>query len=469
MKMQKRTSIKTAPNISGWKEITHFIQKYDYCCGCGVCAGICPCDALEMRFNDYGEYRPYLSGKCTDCGLCSKVCPFIDGNPDEDELGKMIFAEVPDTSHTSETGYFLDNFVGHVADPEHRWQGASGGMASWFLKTLIKNNIVDHVICVLPHPDSEQLFKFEIISQADEIIRSTKSVYYPVELSHVLKIVRKRPGRYALIGLPCVIKSVRLASLHNAKLKKRIIVYAGLTCGQLKSKGFAEILIRKMGLNPKKNYRLCFRDKVEGMARMNFSITENEKKIPASLDAVNLILTTWGTGVVKLRACNFCDDIFAELSDVSFMDVHLPEYSKITSGTSLVMARSRMAKQIIKKYGIQTNECFLKEIDVDKVIKNFAAVIVIKRALLRYRLWLDSKAGNPTPRKRVTMKRPSFFLRLMILMDETVRTKSFEALQKQQKSGEPGLDIFMAKIRQILFIQKCLKKLLRLKNLRRAA
>jgi coenzyme F420 hydrogenase subunit beta len=461
--------MKTAPNISGWEKITHFVQKYDYCCGCGVCAGICPCDALEMRFNEYGEYRPYLSGKCTDCGLCSKVCPFVSGNPDEDQLGKTIFAETSDIKNTPVTGYYLDNFVGHVADPEHRWQGASGGMASWFLKTLIKNNIVDHIICVLPHPDSEQLFKFEIISQADEIIRSAKSVYYPVELSHVLKTVKNKPGRYALIGLPCVIKALRLASLHNTKFKKRIIVYAGLTCGHLKSKGFAEILVRKMEVSSQKKYHLCFRDKVEGMARVNFSIMEGDKKIPASLDAVHLYLTAWVTGVVKLRACNFCDDVFAELSDVSFMDAHLPEYSMITSGTSLVIARSQLAKQIIKNYGIQTNECFLKEIDVEKVIKSQAPVIEIKRDLLRYRLWLDSKAGNPTPRKRVTMKRPSFFYRLMILMDENVRTKSFAALQKQQKSGEPGLDIFMAKIRQSLFIQKGLKKILRLRNLGRAA
>ena len=77
--------------MANWKDIDDFVLKHDYCCGCGVCAGVCPNRAIEMRFNEYGGYRPYLIGKCTNCEFCSNVCPFVNGNANEDELSGMIF------------------------------------------------------------------------------------------------------------------------------------------------------------------------------------------------------------------------------------------------------------------------------------------------------------------------------------------------------------------------------------------
>ena len=45
------------------------------CTSCGVCASICPADAISMYLDKEGFYRPQVDNdKCIDCSLCSKVC-----------------------------------------------------------------------------------------------------------------------------------------------------------------------------------------------------------------------------------------------------------------------------------------------------------------------------------------------------------------------------------------------------------
>ena len=65
----------------------------------------------------------------------------------------------------------------------------------------------------------------------------------------------------------------------------------------------------------------------------------------------------------KLNPCNYCDDVFAELADVVFMDAWLPKYSKDPLGHSLVINRNKaftfIFNQISKSQDIYlTASCF---------------------------------------------------------------------------------------------------------------
>ena len=58
--------------------------------------------------------------------------------------------------------------------------------------------------------DGERLFRYRISRTPDELADGAKSRYYPVEMSEVLETIRRVPGRYAVVGVPCFIKAVHL-------------------------------------------------------------------------------------------------------------------------------------------------------------------------------------------------------------------------------------------------------------------
>ncbi len=113
-----------------------------------------------MVDNDFGEYRPRsITGQCSDCGLCRVVCPFEDG-PNEDELGRELYAGTEGIQYRSETGYFLSSYCGGVSSDPLRWSRTSGGLATWMLASLMATGVVDRVIAVASTSNFGKLFEF---------------------------------------------------------------------------------------------------------------------------------------------------------------------------------------------------------------------------------------------------------------------------------------------------------------------
>lgn len=396
------------------------VVKEGLCTGCGTCAALCPQGNLEMAWNRFGEYAASEVKPCTiDCGLCLKVCPFSGEGDDEDAIGKQLYSEVPGIHRRTETGYFLSSYVGH--SKKHRLTSASGGAATWLLETLLSNSIVDHVICVTPTGDPDMLFSFTILSTLEEVRNGAGSAYYPVEMSEVIRHVMEVPGRYAITGLPCFIKSVRSAQNKNAKLRERIVVTVGLVCGQMKSKHFTDYIATLAGVRDKV-IKVRHRGKSRARPATDFHydfITADgrEHRVHWSDGIAEAWTNRWFTP----EACNYCDDIFAECADVTCMDAWLPEYSADWRGTSLVLVRSPLVQEVIEQgHGID-----LEPISIERVVQSQAGVVAIKREHLAHRLYLDERNGKKVPRKRVLPTRSKNpFLRQEVALKEQMRIMS---------------------------------------------
>ncbi|WP_440949203.1 Coenzyme F420 hydrogenase/dehydrogenase, beta subunit C-terminal domain [Methanosphaerula subterraneus] len=377
------------------------VVENELCIGCGLCAALCPAGELAMQWNRYGEYNPIEVTPCTTaCGLCLKVCPFADTGENEDTIGKELYGGVPGISHRPETGYHLATYVGY--SERHRQTSASGGVATWLLEALLTEGVVDHVVCVTPTGDPEKLFAFRVFDTGEDVRNGAGSAYYPVEMSAVIRHILETPGRYAVTGLPCFIKAIRLAQQRNAKLQERIVVTIGLTCGQLKSRHFTDYIAALAGVQGEVT-GVCYRGKSSDHPANNyhyaFTTTEGEERRIYWNEGIG---EAWNNRWFTPKACNYCDDIFAECADVTCMDAWLPEYSMDSKGTSLVLVRSPQVQEVIARgQGICLNP-----IPVELVVQSQGGVVAVKRRHLAYRLYLDEQTGREVPAKRVAPERP---------------------------------------------------------------
>ena len=233
-----------------------------YCSGCGVCGGICPAGALRIEWNKSGGYVPFEEqGKCTNCQLCLKVCPFQNQPYNETTLAAELFGWQEDTRNDSVAGFYLGLFYGYANQPGFRARGAAGGLTTWLLEDLLVRGAVDRVVCAIRDPSGAGLPVFGIVDHVAAIRASAKSVYYPLELSGVLQEILRDERTYAIVALPCVVKSLRLAMLNSDKLRLRLKIIIGLVCGQQKSRSYAEYLCAAAGGDPQTLAGFSFRNK----------------------------------------------------------------------------------------------------------------------------------------------------------------------------------------------------------------
>ncbi len=390
-------------NNSTHKNVCSEVVAHNLCVGCGVCAGVCPHESLSIKFNKFGEYVAIEKGtKCPDtCNMCLDVCPFYNDKDNEDTLGKKLFAEKPGIKHAPETGYFLKAFVGYSNISNHRENGASGGLTTWMLETLLKEKLVDQVVCVGPVQKPESLFGFTICDSPEEIRLCSQSKYYPVEACEVVRHILANEGRYAVTVLPCFAKGFRLAMQIRPKFQQRIKFLLGLTCGQGKSKFFAEYACTIGGGNPHNVSNIEFRVKNPTRPASEYAV-RFVSGLGTECEHCGLV-KMWDLGFERRHftpnACNFCTDTFCELSDATFMDAWLHDYSKDYQGHNIVIVRNKTLCDLIEQ-GHKRGQLAVDDLSIDKVVKSQKGLIYSKRNYTLERCQLAAQAGYKVPKTR---------------------------------------------------------------------
>ena len=396
-----------------YRNVCDVIVPNNLCSGCGICVGICSAKsgAIRMEWNKYGEYIPVeLADRCTECGLCLLVCPFWDQDNNETSIAEYEFGNCSDIHRNPVVGLYLNLFSGYSRVNGHRRNGAGGGLTTWLLENLLIEGVVDKVVCVTHWDDPNTLFRFAILDSVEDIRTASRSVYYPVELSSIISEIMRVDAKYAVVGLPCVLKGLRLAARNDERLCKRIIIMVGLVCGQMKSKFFAEYLTAKVGGKPSGLRRVTFRVKDETRHhldhRFEFISGSDDEMMRGHIYQSDGMSRVWGHDWFKLNACNFCDDITAEVADVTFGDAIAESYSYGNMGANFAIVRSPLVHDLLSR-GANFQEIVLDTVSIDAVVERQKGLIFNKRKDLGHRLYdsCHKKRASYVPDKRVTPKR----------------------------------------------------------------
>ncbi|ARU18376.1 Coenzyme F420 hydrogenase/dehydrogenase, beta subunit C-terminal domain [Croceicoccus marinus] len=370
-----------------------------YCIGCGGCAAVSP--DIEITSEGCGQYKaslPKISVIETEKAL--SVCPFSDNGFHEDALGRMFFGE--NASHDSRLGWHEALYAGYVAEGSFRKRGASGGFTTWILAQLLKDGLVDAVIHVRPADRQETgaLFRYSISRTEEEITSRAKSRYYPVEISEVIAEVRRVPGKYVFVGLPCFVKTVRRLAEQDQVIRERVVYTVGLVCGHLKSASFSDALAWEQDIPPGELKEIDFRVKLSERDASDYGVYLRSEEKESVSPVRASISGDWGLNFFRYSACDYCDDVFAETADIAVGDAWLPNYSNDTEGNSVVVVRSIALAQIVARARAD-GRLSLDVLSADHMAQSQAGGLRDRREGLAFRLFQKHAAGAWTPKKRV--------------------------------------------------------------------
>lgn len=178
------------------------------CTSCQMCGAVCAQNAIEIRLNEDGFYRPFVDeDKCTRCGLCTKVCYKFDEDvhitsPEQEEQIEVHSAQ-------------------NVSD-ELLKKVTSGGVADAIAKGLISQGYV----CIgVVYDNSKHRAEHRVATTMAETdaFRGSKYIqaYSMDAMKHLVK--NARTTKFAVFGLPCHIYAVN-KFLTTRKLRDNCVL-----------------------------------------------------------------------------------------------------------------------------------------------------------------------------------------------------------------------------------------------------
>lgn len=318
------------------------VVRSSLCTGCGICASMCPRNAIHLNFDKIiGKYVPWVFFEdCNYCGICYKICPghsvdFID-------LNSKFIAQ---GQNNTLLGNYICCYTGYINNYNIRYRSSSGGLLTAFLIYALEQKIVDGAIVTRMKKDNPLEPETFIARTKEELLSAMGSKYCPVPVGVAIREILETEGRYAVVGLPCHMHGIRKAEVFNKQLRERIALHVGIICGTTKTFLGTEFQLKRLNIKEDSVQRIEYRGN-GWPGNMTIYLKDDHEKIqlqyPFYYDCVLSSFTP--------RRCMLCIDQSNELSDVCFGDAWIEEIKqKDNIGTSIVISRNDRCDKILNE------------------------------------------------------------------------------------------------------------------------
>jgi coenzyme F420 hydrogenase subunit beta len=331
-------------------------------------------------------FRPVIdSSKCKECGDCVKVCPGI-------EISHKPFNAQTIAELRQAWGPVLELWEGYATDPEIRYKGSSGGVATALALFCLEKEQASGVLHIGANSETP-LQNVPVFSNSrEELLVCTGSRYSPAAPCEKLDWIENASSYCIFIGKPCDVAALRKSQAVNLKLNEKVGLAISIFCaGTPATKGTYKLL-DALGVKPEEAKELRYRGhgwpgtttvKIKGGNGQEYQMSYEE---------------SWG-GILSNYAqfrCRLCPDSTGEFADISCGD---PWYRRIEpgeSGLSLILVRTEYGRKILQA---ARRAGYIKIEQVEPHTLPSSQLSLLKRRNNIFgRLLVMKSMGIPTPR-----------------------------------------------------------------------
>lgn len=314
------------------------------CCGCGACSIICPTNAIEIKRDNKGFLKYFITEeKCIRCKKCKTVCPF--NNKKSIDINKDI--------HNL---YMLKSVDKNVLSTS-----SSGGAGFEIAKHLSEEGY-DVVGCVYDKKKTEAVHKLVQAGDIQGLNAFKGSKYIQSNTKDCFEQIINKTQKAVIFGTPCQIAGIDL--LLRAKNKRKNYVLVDLIChgvpSQLLWNKYLKEGSKRYGYGKSPNVK--FRDKSKGWRKMYMNI-EGDNKRYVRRDVKDLFYRFFLLGNCYMESCYECNFRTSSSADIRIGDYWGPRYRDDKDGVSMVIAMTEVGEMFFhklradSKIEIERNQC----------------------------------------------------------------------------------------------------------------
>lgn len=375
-------------------KITNIIDVAEnhLCCGCGVCAFLCP-DSVEMVDDIQTGRRPVWSSAAVLPAAINEqllsACPGMELNYKDEHNSPEYIDEL-----VADWGPIREILEGYAADQGHRHAGSSGGVASTVALFGIERRGLHGVLHIAARSDIPYLNETVLSTTREQIISRMGSRYAPASPCDGLQMILDAPTPCVIIGKPCDIAAIHKARKIRPELDKKVGLTISIFCAATPSTAGTLAVMKHLGVNDNKSVRhIRYRGNGwPGNARVEFNSGGEEHVKQMSY------ADSWGKILCHYRQwrCNLCVDHTGEFADISVGDPWYREVETNDPGRSLILARSTLGQKILKE-AVAEGYLTLEETASGVLAASQPSLLNIRRSVWG-RLFALRIAGAATPR-----------------------------------------------------------------------
>jgi coenzyme F420 hydrogenase subunit beta len=314
------------------------VVDWRLCVGCGVCAYLCPKDAVQLFDFPSEGIRPVVaSDACGTCCDCVRACPAVSTD----------FSFPPSPTPASESlrpwGPVLEIWEGYASDSEIRFQGSSGGALTAISAYCLEVLGMHGVLHIGQSPTDPVRNSTRLSRTRGELMSAAGSRYSPASVGNGLGLVESAPSPCVVIGKPSEIAGVSNACKVRDPLRKKVGVTLSFFCAETPSTGGTIALLDRFGIRPDSLDSLRFRGK--GWPG-HFVATRKGEAEPA---AKMTYRESWGfLQAHRPWSVQMWPDGTGELADITCGDPWYEKPDGTNPGFSLLLARTQRGVEILR-------------------------------------------------------------------------------------------------------------------------